>query len=330
MKGILSQSEIDDLIKSVTAKDVDLDKLKDESRKNKVRTYDFKKPNKFTHEQVKFFNSIFNDFAKYLTMDISDRYRTDCLVETVFVDEQTFYEYTNSIGKTSVIGVVHAQPMKGSLAIELTNKVATVLLDLILGGNGRVSDFKTSYTDIEIALTKNILKGFILPLKNAWETIVEITPEIGRVETSGQNLQICAPNDTIAIISLKITIGSSEGIVNCTIPYNIVEPYIKKMNNIRAFNSHNENADENNEEIMKKAIKDEHIEIICELGKTYLTMDEINMMQAGDVIKINKEIGEPAEILYNDVSKHKVDIGVRNGKYAARIINEKEGILNNG
>ena len=324
MKGILSQSEIDDLIKSISDKDVDLDKLKTESRNSKIKTYDFRKPNKFTHEQVKFFNRIFSEFSKFLAMDISDRYRLSCYVELMFIDEQTFYEYTNSIGKTSVIGVLDAQPMKGSIAFELTSSIATVLLNLILGGNGKISDNKSSYTDIELSLSKNILGSFLLPLRDSWDTIVTLEPTVERVETSGQNIQICAPSDTIAIVSLKVTIGETEGIVNCCIPYNIIEPYIKGMNSMSIFTTSIENTDENNEDVLKKVIEDETVEIICELGKSYLTMDEINKMQVGDVIKINKNINEPAELLYNNRSKYTADIGVKNGKYAAMVTSNLE------
>lgn len=325
MKGILSQSEIDDLIKSISNKEVDFDKLKDESRNSKIKTYDFRKPNKFTHEQVKVFNRIFGEFAKFLAMDISDRYRLSCFVELLYIDEQTFYEYTNSIGKTSVIGVLEAEPMSGMMAIELTNSVVNVLLNLILGGNGKINDSKESYTDIELSLSKNILGSFLLPLRDSWDSIVTIEPSIERVETSGQNIQICAPNDTIAIVSLKTTIGTTEGIINCCIPYNIIEPYIKSMNSRSMFNSLTDNTDENNEEVLKKVISNEVVEVVCEIGKSFLTMDEINKMQAGDVIKINKSVNEPAELLYNNLRKYAVDIGVKNGKFAARVINNIEG-----
>lgn len=330
MKGILSQSEIDDLIKSISDKDVDLDKLKTESQNSKIKTYDFRKPNKFTHEQVKVFNRIFSDFSKFLAMDISDRYRLSCFVDLMFIDEQTFYEYTNSIGKTSVIGILGVPPMKGSIAFELTSGIASVLLNLILGGNGRISGQKPSYTDIELSLSKNILGGFLVPMRDSWDNIVTLEPEVERVETSGQNIQICAPSDTIAIVSLKVTIGEVEGIVNCCIPYTIVEPYIKSMNSMSMFTANAVDSDENNEDILKKVIEDGNVEIICELGKSYLTMDEINKMQAGDVIKLNKSVNEPAEILYNDLSKYTADIGIKNGRYSARILNNLEGTRENG
>ena len=90
------------------------------------------------------------------------------------------------------------------------------------------------------------------------------------------------------------------------------------------------NSDEDNSEELKKVIDNETVEVVCELGKSHLTMDEINKMQPGDVIKIDKYVNEPAEILYNNLSKYTAEVGIKNGKYAIKVLECKEGNEDNG
>ena len=79
---------------------------------------------------------------------------------------------------------------------------------------------------------------------------------------------------------------------------------------------------ENNEEVLRENIKDTSVELRCELGKSFLTIDEINLLQPGDVIKTTRQVGEPVDIACNSLIKFKGEVGTQSGKYAVRILRD--------
>jgi flagellar motor switch protein FliM len=52
LSEVLSQSEIDALLAALTSGSVNVEDLKEEEKKKKIRVYDFKRPNKFSKDQL--------------------------------------------------------------------------------------------------------------------------------------------------------------------------------------------------------------------------------------------------------------------------------------
>ena len=61
---ILSQSEIDRLLAQFASGDVDAEEIKAEKEQKKVKTYDFKRPDKFSKDQIRTLNMLHDNFAR--------------------------------------------------------------------------------------------------------------------------------------------------------------------------------------------------------------------------------------------------------------------------
>jgi len=323
MKEILSQNEIDLLIqRAAGSQKEDIEKLKADSREARIKLYDFRRPKKFTHSQAKALNIIFTDFARYSSMVITEWLRKYSAIELMSIEEQSYFEYTNTLLDTSLIGVVDFAPLQGSVMLEISNSICNAMIDIILGGDTVSNSRKGKYTEIELMLLRKVMAKFLLPLKNSWADYIDLNPSIMAIETNGQQVQIAVPNDIVSIITMKIRVGTIDGIINLCLPSIVLEPIISKLDSKAKFSKAKESQTESNEELLKDRLKTFYVEIKCELGKSYLTIDEINMLQQGDVIKINKKIGDPVDIMINNVSKFKGDVGTLNNRYAVQIIGE--------
>jgi len=304
MKDILSQAQIDDLIKNMGSEEQAVVVPK----KEKVKVYDFKKPNKFTREQIRVFEDIYGNFAKILSLKLSDRLRTNCFLDLTYIDEQTFFEYT------------------GNISIEFSNIIVYSIINLMLGGRGGEDADFNGYTDIELNLIKRVLKMFSQPIENIWSKYTKLDVELGRLENMGQHIQIAAPSDVIAIITMKIEIAEKEGLINFCVPYLLVEPILKELDTKLVYKKALKENLKSFEDEMKESILEKHAEVTCRLGNAFLSMEDLRKIQPGDVIKLKKQKGERAEILINSIPKYLGDIGVKNKKYAIKIQSIIEGI----
>ena len=67
MADVLSQSQIDALLNSFSEEGTKaLDEIEEQSNEKKVKTYDFKMPKKFTKEQLKTIDGIFENYSRVL------------------------------------------------------------------------------------------------------------------------------------------------------------------------------------------------------------------------------------------------------------------------
>ena len=69
MADVLSQSEIDNLLKALSSGEVDVDEMKETSDKP-VKEYDFKRPAKFSKEHLRTLEIIFEHFGRLLSTNL--------------------------------------------------------------------------------------------------------------------------------------------------------------------------------------------------------------------------------------------------------------------
>ena len=63
---VLSQSEIDKLLSALSSGDVNAEEVKAEEQQKKVKTYDFKRPDKFSKDQIRTLQMLHENFGRML------------------------------------------------------------------------------------------------------------------------------------------------------------------------------------------------------------------------------------------------------------------------
>ena len=151
MSDVLSQDEIDKLLQSLSSGEVDIEEIKEEEKA--VKTYDFKRPSKFSKEQLRTFEMIHENFARSVSTYLSGRVRSFVNVSLASVDQITYEEFTRSLPNPSFITIFSANELVGNIVMEMGLEIFYTILDLILGGPG-IPISSRSPTDVEIAIMR--------------------------------------------------------------------------------------------------------------------------------------------------------------------------------
>ena len=124
-----------------------------------------------------------------------------------------------------------------------------------------------------------------------WANVITTDFRLERIETNPQFAQIISPNETIAIITMNISIGDIEGIVNICIPHMVIEPIADQLSTKYWFSSGFEkDKDSSKSELLAKKIKKAYVDIKAVIGTTEITVRDFIGLQIGDVIRLNKKV----------------------------------------
>ena len=75
------------------------------------------------------------------------------------------------------------------------------------------------YTDIELAILRNILEKASKRYEDAWRNHLETNVEFRGIETNTRLLQIFAPEDVVVLVILNVKLGNRlEGTISLCIP----------------------------------------------------------------------------------------------------------------
>ena len=206
-EDVLSQSEIDKLLSALSEGSVSAETVKAEEEQKKVKVYDFKRPDKFSKDQIRTLQMLHDNFGRLLNTYLSTSLRTMVEVDVASVEQLTYQEFVQSLANPSVIGVLAVPPLKGNIVMELNTSIAFSIIDRVFGGTGSNTIKPRSLTEIEEAVIRRTFAKAIDFFREAWENVVKFSPHLEVMESNPVFVQIVPPSDMVVIITLKIVTG---------------------------------------------------------------------------------------------------------------------------
>ena len=94
---VLSQNEIDSLLEALSSGNVDIKAMTQESTEKQIKTYDFRRPDKFSKDQLRAIQMIHDAFARQLTTTMSTMVRSMVSAEVASVDQLAYDEFVRSL-----------------------------------------------------------------------------------------------------------------------------------------------------------------------------------------------------------------------------------------
>lgn len=318
MSDILSQSEIDNLLKQLSEGDLDVDQIQGEDEKQ-VKNYDFSRPTKFSKEHLRTLEIIFEHYSRLISTNLPVYLRKNVQVTVASSETVTFSEFSNALSNPSVLGIVNFAPLNGNIIIEIATNICYAMLDRMLGGSGQPLEKVRDFSDIELTILQKVLVMFTQLMREPWKNVVEISPVLSRLETNPQFAQVIAPSDMIAIVTLNMKIGDVEGMVNICLPFFTLEDVMDKLNTKYWFSTMQENHDEHYEEYIESMIRRVDIPIKAVLGKSTISVNDFLNLQVGDCIRLNSRVDTDMEVYVGNIKKFTALPGTERDSYAVQI-----------
>lgn len=318
MSDVLSQSEIDNLLQSLSNGDVDIEEMK-KSSENVVKDYDFARPSKFSKEHLRTLEIIFEHYGRLLSTNLPIYLRKNIQVEVMNSEAVTYMEFTNALSNPVLLGIVDFSPLQGSIIIEMASKLGYAFVDRMLGGEGNPLDKTRDFTEIELLIIERIMTNCVELLREPWENVLDVYPRLERIETNSQFAQIISPTEMIAIVTLNIKMGETEGLMNICLPYLTLEPVMDKLNTKFWYSNMQEKTDENFTDDIEVLIRKADIPVTAVLGNSQINVSDFAALQVGDIIRLDTKVDDELDIYVGNMKKFTALPGSYGNDYAVRV-----------
>ena len=319
MGEVLSQSEIDELFKALNTGEIDVNDMQEANEQKGVKVYDFTRPSKFSKEQLRTLEIIFENYARLISTYLSGHLRTMVSAEVMNAEAVTYSEFSNALINPVILAVTDFRPLKGSILLELSPNMGFTIIDRVLGGSGSGLNSIRDFTDIERVILEKIFVQFVQLLVEPWQNVVELDPMLEKIETNSQVVQIISPNEIIALVTLNIKIGNVAGMMNICIPHLVIESIMDKLNTKFWFSQKEQELGPSYEEYIQKMIEKSRVPVRVILGKTHITVKEFLELMRSDIIKLDKDIDSDLDVYVGNILKFTGTPGEYKNKVAIKI-----------
>lgn len=319
MAEILSQTEIDSLLEALSSGTIKAEEVINDEHSKKIKPYDFRRPSKFSKDQLRTLVMLHENFARLLTTSLSTYLRTMLRVQVVSVDQLTYDEFTKSLSNPTVLNIIALKPLEGNIIMEFSPQLAFAIIDRLLGGVGKTLDKVRELTDIEQTVIRRVVLKTLTNITEAWQAVVELDPVFEGIELNPMFTQIIPPSDMIVLITLDVRIGETSGFMNICLPYVVLEPIISRLNAQVWFSRDVEGVNEQSVAAIQGQLKKTQVPLNVELGYTTITVGELMNISIGDVIQLEQPVNKFLSVRVVNQVKFMGSPGISGNKMAIQI-----------
>lgn len=327
MTEVLSQDEIDQLLTVISAGDVEGEDTQQITERKNIKIYDFKRPDKFSKDQIRTVSIMHEAFARLTTTSLSAQLRSMVNVHVASVDQLTYEEFIRSIPSTTALAIINMDPLKGSAILEIDPAVTFSIIDRLFGGPGENVKVNRELSEIEQSVMESIIVRILGNMREAWSQVVDLRPRLGQIETNPQFAQIVPPSEMVILVTLETRIEDVEGMVNFCIPYMTIEPIISKLSAQFMYSTIRKGSSTENLNILKESLSVINVSVAAEVGSMELSMKDVLALRPGDVIRMpNVRVGDPMILKIGNRKKFECRPGVVGKKIAVQVTKKIEEI----
>lgn len=333
MSEILSQEEIDSLLSSLsndgasssltqrsTPPSGHKHSISHKGRRSEdvdCELYDFRRPDKFSKDQLRTLQMLHETFARVAGTSLSALLRAPVSIDLVSLEQVPYEEYLRTLNQ-SVFAVMSLPPLTGQACLEIEFDLVFSMIDRLLGGPGKPVS-RTNLTDIEKPLLKQTIEKMFLALKSAWEGVVIVNPGIEAFETSAQFVQIAPPNDIVVTILFEVKVGQQRSAMSLCIPYLVLKPITTKLSAQKWFANGTRKQSASARRLLNYQVTQSKIECTVELGHSRLQVKDFLSLQPGDILKLDRKTAEDLKFLVGKKEKFKGKPAMSGKKYVFSI-----------
>jgi flagellar motor switch protein FliM len=228
-----------------------------------------------------------------------------------------YSEFVRNLVVPTNLNLVQIKPLRGTGLLIFNPDLVYLIIDNLFGGNGQ---FHTrvegrDFTQTEQRIIQRMLAVVFEDLEKAWQPVYPINIEYVRSEMNTQFANIATPNEVVVVTTFNIELGSVGGEFHICMPYSMIEP----IRDILCSSLQGEQIDVDKRwvKMLSKQVQSADVEMIVNLGKVELTLQQVLNMKPGDVISL--DIAQPLVAEVDDVPVMECKCGVFNGNYALKV-----------
>lgn len=319
MSDILSQSEIDALLNALQSGEVDVEAIRKEEATKKIRIYDFRRPSKFSKDQLYTIEVLYDNFCRLLTTMLSGSLRSRVIAKVASVDQVTYEEFIRSVPNPAILMVFSLEPLEGKGMMEISPVIGFSIIDRLFGGPGLSTIKGRPLTEIEKSVMERIGEKILALFKESWNSLMDIEAFLDSIEINPQFTQFLAPLEMVIIITINTQLGDTEGFINICLPCLMLESISEKLNTKFWFSNTMREANEDNSTFLRSVVEKTVLPLSVLLGKNTLTVRDLLELQIGDVINLEQPVDRDVEIYVGSKLKYLGKPGLFSNKLAVKI-----------
>lgn len=316
---ILSQDEVDALLKGIAGGDIEEPEETVEAESLGYTPYDFTRQQRIVQVKMPAMDAISDAFMRTVRNSLSSALRRILDITSAPMELERFGAFVRTLPVPSSLQIFKMAPFRGHALIVLEPKLVFTLVESFLGGSGtrNVRIEGRDFTAIEQRLIRRVVNLLLTDMEKAWYSLQPLKVQYVRSEINPQFAKICQPEDVVVINRYDVDMDRAAGSITTCIPLANLESVKSKL--LTTFQRDQSDEDISIQRTIIENIKNLETEIKVELGRATVPAAEIINLAVGDTIQLERRTDEQLPVFVAGVRKYMATPGVHRKNNAVLI-----------
>lgn len=318
MSDILSQEEVDALLKGVQSGEIDTEAARDKILSG-VRPYDLTSQERIVRGRMPGLEIANERFARFFRNSVSNLIMKFVDISVHGIEVTKFGEFMRTVPFPSSINIFKMEPLKGYSLLVIEAPLVFAFVEFFFGSESarHVKSEGRSFTSIEQRVIRRIVNIALNDLATSWSGIIPIRPEHIGSEMNPQFVTIVTPSEIVIKVEIHLEVEDFTGRLFFCIPYSMIEPIKEKL--YSGIQADKFEIDQRWVARLKEILLDSYVEVVAELGRVEITLKDVKNLRPGSIINLGKSVSDDVIVKVEGRPKFAGMPGYSRGNQAVKI-----------
>ena len=316
---LLSQEEIDALLKGVSGDDEPSAASASQNDETRIRPYDPSTQHRVIRERLHALDFINERFARYFRTGLFNLIRRSADITVESVRYQSFSDFSRNVPVPTNLNIVAMKPLRGSALVVFPPNLVFMVVDNLFGGDGRFvtkSDGR-EFTNTEQRIIQRLLNLALDAYQEAWKVVYPLELSFLRSEVQSKFANITnSPNEIVVNTKFNLEVGNLSSHFQVCLPYAMIEPLRDLLAN--PINDSNHDQDGTWNKRMASEIQHSEVELVAEFARIPSRIGQVMGLKKGDVLPV--DIPNTVSAHVDGVPVMECHFGSQNQQRALRVL----------
>ncbi len=320
MEQILSQDEIDALLKGISDGDIETEKEPEVAGEEiQASSFDFIRYSKSKKERLPALDFIYDRFSKSLRSSLSLFLEKEVEINVEPLDYLPYEDFVKTLPLPTNLNIVVTENLKGFFIVIFDAKMIFAVLETVFGAanitNPRVEG--REFTRIEFTVIRKLIDLVSAEMEKAWTPVYEIRCKYSRSEINPNYITMISKEEVVCLCQFTFEIGDMTSWMKVCIPYGILEGI--KGSLISTPNREDQEMRDKWFVQLNKRVRAVPLDVRAVLGRKRLSLQEFIRVQEDNIIMVDRYMNDTVDLEVGGKVRFRGKLGAYKGNKAVQV-----------
>ena len=295
-----------------------------EAGEKRVRTYDFRRPQYLSADQVRNLQRLHTAAADSLQERLSRAYGSNIQIRLEKVEEMAFGLLQEHVAAHTYTNILDLAPLNAQGVFYVESQICLAFVDRVLGGFSATPPEARQLTSVDEVAVEGVIDLMLSALRDQWNDFCEMGLAVQSRRTDPELAQLWSQSEPVLSVTLAMTGGLGEGRMRLCMPVARLKAAMDGVSNRMTGRQSSPEQAERLKRALMHSLEATRLPVSARFDQVEVPLRNLLALKVGDILRLDHPADDPILLHVGEKTSFLAKMGLRGRRKAAQVIQRIE------